>query len=290
MKKQSILFIIVAGLFWGTSGLFVHALSPLGFTAPQMIVMRGLVSALAMVVYALIFNRGLFRITLQELFQFICSGFCMFLTAVSYYISMQMSSVATAVILMYTAPVLVMIFSVLFLGESMTKAKFVSVVAMLIGCCLVSGIVGGLKFHFLGVVFGLLAGVAYSSYNIFAKLQMRRKYNPVSASMYTFIFMAVFALCFGEPVTVFRLTFENPVQVLPLFIGIGLTSGVIPYFLYTLSLKSLPVGTAASLAIVEPMSATVYSILFLHEPLSLPAVIGIIMILGAVFLLSKTVE
>ena len=86
------------------------------------------------------------------------------------------------------------------------------------------------------------------------------------------------------------MTFENTVQVLPLFIGIGLTSGVIPYFLYTLSLKSLPVGTAASLAIVEPMSATVYSILFLHEPLSLPSVIGIIMILGAVFLLSKTVE
>ncbi len=284
------MFIIVAGLFWGTSGLFVHALSPLGFTAPQMIVMRGLVSAFSMVMYAFICNRSLFRITLKELFQFICSGFFMFLTAVSYYISMQMTSVATAVILMYTAPVLVMIYSVLFLGESMTKAKFVSVASMLVGCCLVSGIVGGLKFHLLGVAFGLLSGIAYSAYNISAKLQMRKKYNPVSASMYTFIFMAVFALCFGEPGTVFRLTMANPLRVLPLFIGIGLSSGVIPYVLYTLALKSLPVGTAASLAIVEPMAATVYSIMFLHEPLSLPAILGIILILGAVFLLSRTVE
>jgi drug/metabolite transporter (DMT)-like permease len=52
-------------------------------------------------------------------------------------------------------------------------------------------------------------------------------------------------------------------------------------------MRNLPAGTASALGIVEPMAATVYSILFLGEDLNIIPAIGILLILGAVFLLGK---
>ena len=56
---------------------------------------------------------------------------------------------------------------------------------------------------------------------------------------------------------------------------------------YTKAMRTLPAGTASALGIVEPMAATVFSIAFLDERLSVISVAGIILILLAVFLLGK---
>ena len=61
-------------------------------------------------------------------------------------------------------------------------------------------------------------------------------------------------------------------------------------FIQTLGLKELPAGVASSLGIIEPMSATVFSVVFFNENLSVLNVCGIILILFAVFILSKTKE
>ena len=65
----------------------------------------------------------------------------------------------------------------------------------------------------------------------------------------------------------------------------GVTTCVAPYFLYTFALRELPAGTASSLGILEPMSATLLSAVFLSEipdPLSW---VGILLILAAVVML-----
>ncbi|MBQ7898086.1 MAG: EamA family transporter [Clostridia bacterium] len=289
MKKRAFLFIIMAGILWGSSGLFVNALKPLGLASLQMVAIRATVSALCMAVYALIFDRQCFKANLRQLILYLCSGACIFLTASFYYISMQASSVSTAVVLMYTAPVFVMIYSVLFFGEKFTKPKCVSLVLMIVGCALVSGIVGGLKFNAYGIVTGFLSGITYSAYNIFTKLEMKHKCNPVSASMYSFIFMALIALAVSKPYRIVEVVAEKPSAVL-LMIACGVCTCVLPYFLYTLSLKAIAVGTASALGIIEPLSATVFSVVFLKEMLGIDSVIGIVMIVGAVIILSKAEE
>lgn len=288
MKKRAFLYIIIAGILWGTSGLFVNFLAPFGFTSLQMVAVRGIVSAICIAVYVFFHNNQLFCITKKELFLFVCSGLGLFGTASFYYTSIQASSVSTAVVLMYTAPVIVMAYSVAFLGEKFTRLKGISVACMLIGCGLVSGLIGGLKFSVWGVVSGLLSGISYSAYNIFTKIQMRKKSNPLSASMYCFIFMSLIALCASNPQEIPALVSQNPFEILPVLLGLGVGTALFPYVLYTLALKELPVGTASALGIIEPMSATVFSVVLLGEPLDLPSLLGIILILGAVLLLSKS--
>ena len=53
-------------------------------------------------------------------------------------------------------------------------------------------------------------------------------------------------------------------------------------------MKYLPAGVASALGIVEPMAATIYSVMFFHERLGLLPGAGIVLILFSVFLLGKS--
>ena len=288
MKKRSFIFIILAGILWGTSGIFVKFLAPYGFSSLQMTFFRGLISFIAMLVYILCHDRKLLKVSLRELILFAGSGLGFFGTASCYYFSMQATSVSTAVVLMYTAPVLVMIFSVAFLGEKLTPLKTLSVLCMLLGCGLVSGIIGGLKFDFFGIAVGLLSGISYSAYNIFTKIGMRRGSHPLTATLYCFIFSSAIAFFTCSPKEIPDAVSADASVTIPLIIALGICTCVLPYLLYTIALKALPAGTASALSIVEPMAATVFSIVLFEEDIGISSVCGIILILGAVFLLSRS--
>lgn len=290
MNKRAFFNIILAGLLWGTSGIFVHFLAPMGYSSIQMSAMRATVSAIVIGVYALVSNKSLFKVSIKELLMFLVSGTFIFLTATLYYASMQMSSVSTAVMLMYTAPIFVLIYSVLFLGEQLNSVKILSVFGMIAGCALVSGVIGGMKFNVMGILLGLASGVSYAIYNIVTKIQMRHGSNPLSATLYNFIFMAVIALLSCNAPKMLELTAIKPMTAIPLMIGIGIFTCITPYFLYTLAIKELPVGVASALGIIEPMAATIYSVVFFREQLGLLPACGIVLIMLSVVLLGRSKE
>jgi drug/metabolite transporter (DMT)-like permease len=200
---------------------------------------------------------------------------------------MQMTSVSTAVVLMYMAPIYVTVFSVLFFGERLTKRKLVSVACMLVGCCLVSGIIGGLKFDATGMLIGLLSGVAYASYSILTKLSMRRGVDPITATLYGFLFMSLISLFVLEPASLVTGICLAPARTLPLLLGLGICTFVVPYFLYTLAIRDLSAGVASSLGIIEPMFATLLSVTLFQEPMDLLSALGIALILGATYMIGR---
>ena len=151
MHKKSLLCIVLAGVAWGMSGVFVNNLKPFGFTPIQMTSARNIVAAIAMIVYALITNPKGLKVPIKELALFVLSGVAVFFTSAAYYTSISLTTPATAVVLMYTAPIFVMFVSVLMIGEKLTKPKLFAVILTFAGCALISGIVGGAKFNLLGV-------------------------------------------------------------------------------------------------------------------------------------------
>lgn len=287
MKKTSLVYIILASVLWGTSGIFVNFMSPYGFTSTQMTLIRSITAFLCIGGYILFADRSLFKASFKEILLFAGSGIGFFGTATCYFYSMQLTSIATAVVLMYTAPVLVMIYSVTFLGEKLTKTKVLCVVLMLLGCGLVSGVIGGLKFHLFGIIIGFLAGISYSAYNIFTKIQMRNGSRPLTANFYCFLVALIASMFVSNPCEMPSCIAINPPLTISLAIGMGIITCILPYVFYTLALKKIPAGTASSLAIIEPMSATVFSILFFNENLTLASFLGIILILGSVLVLSR---
>ena len=47
MKKSALFYIILAGLLWGSSGVFSNLLAPYGFSSLQLTATRGIVSGLS---------------------------------------------------------------------------------------------------------------------------------------------------------------------------------------------------------------------------------------------------
>lgn len=287
MKKLGLVYIILAGVLWGTSGIFVDNLAPYGVTSLQMTFIRSLVAFACMGIFVLISDRSIIKTNFKEILLFIGSGVSFFLTASCYYQSMQLTSVSTAVVLMYTAPVFVMIYSVTFLGEKLSPMKLIAVIGMMVGCALTSGIIGGLKIDVLGILIGLLSGISYTAYNIIVKIEMQKGINPVKANFYCFLFALFVGMVVAKPVGIIDCIRQNPPVVISLSLGVGLIACIIPYFLYTIGLREIPAGTASSLGIVEPMSATILSVLVLGEKLSTYSAMGIVLILVSVFLLSR---
>lgn len=290
MKKLSFIAIIVAAMLWGTSGLFVHGLKPY-FQPLQMVAIRATLAAVCILIYALIFNRSLFKVSIKMLLFFVFSGLTFYAAAACYYAAMPMTSVSTAAVLMYTAPVMVMIYSVAFMGEKFTPMKLLSVILMLVGCCFVSGLIGGAVFNPLGVAIAILAGVCYAAYSVLSKIEMNKGANPLSATIYSAVFMALSALAVSNPVKIVSIIAAQPsekiLSIILLSVGLGLCTYTIPSALFNIGMKNLPAGVGSALSIIEPMSATVFGMIFLSEVPTVWAFIGIFMILGAVFLLSR---
>ena len=287
MKTKAFTFIIVAGILWGTSPLFVSYFSSYGFSSVQMTTARSIVAVIALAIYIAIFNRGAFRVGPVDFIIFALSGISYVGTATFYYQSMQMTTAATAVVLMYIAPIVVMIYSVIFFGERFTALKLLSVVSMLVGCFLVAGVIGGFKFNFIGILCGVASGISYSGYNIFTKIAMRRSSNPLSATFYAFLTAATLALFICNPVEMVEKISVSVSATLPMLILLGAVTCVSPYILYTLAMRDLSAGTASSLGIIEPMSATIFSMIFLDEMPDVFQIVGIALILWAVVILGK---
>ncbi len=287
MKKVGFLYIIFASILWGTSGIFVKYLAPYEVTSLQMTLIRGFISFLCMAIFVFLSDRKLFKTNYKELVLFAGGGISFFLTASCYYKSMQLTSVSTAVVLMYTAPIFVMIYSVMFLGEKLTNMKMIAVLGMLVGCVFTSGIIGGFKADSMGIFIGFLSGISYATYNIITKIEMNKGISPVKANLYCFFFSTVLGLWVANPVGLFECISHNLICVILLCLGVGIITCILPYFLYTLALREVPAGTASSLGILEPMAATIFSVLILGEKLSTYSVIGIALILSSVFVLGR---
>lgn len=287
MKIKAFFQIVVAGILWGTSGIFVKLLSPYGISSIQMTAIRSVVSFLCMVGYAMLFDRAHLRVSAKQVPFIVGAGAALFGTAWCYYTAMQQTSIATAVVLMYTSPIYIMLFSVMVLGERFSRQKLIAVICVMLGCCLVSGVVGGLKFHLIGILLGFLSGILYGAYNVLAKMTLMRGCHPVSATLYSFAVMAGIALFVANPQKIVTVLAVKPAITWPLAVGMGIVTFVLPHFLYTVAIREIPVGTASALSIIEPMAATVFGVLFFREKLDVFSGSGIVLILFAVLLLSR---
>ena len=287
MKTKAFIYIVIAGLLWGTSGIFVHYMTPYGFHSLQITAVRGVVSFVGMLTFVLLCRRSALRVKAKELLLYVLSGVCLYLTAACYYTAMQLTSVSTAVVLMYTSPIYVGVVSVLFFGERMTRSKLLAILGMLGGCVLVSGALTGLAFDVGGILIGIFSGLTYAGYNIFSKLAMRRGGHPLSLTVYAFLTMALIACIVAPPWEIVAVAAKAPMETVPLCISLGIVTFILPYFLYTTALGDLPAGIASALSIVEPMAATVFSVIVLAETVDAFAWIGIVLILGATVMLSR---
>lgn len=289
-KTNGTLLIILAGIFWGSMGIFVRGLADLaGFTSIQIVSLRLTVAAITFTFILLRKDMKGFKIALKDipLFLGLGLGSILFFTA-CYFAAIQMMTLSIAAILLYTSPIWVMLMSLLFFREKMTKNKLLALIVSFLGCILVSGIGSGDNHVTLaGILIGLGSGVGYGLYSILGTIALRR-YSTYTVTTYTFIIAAVGSLFLCSlPDLWHKITVCSRKPYLCIFIILtGLVTAVIPFLCYTLGLEQIEASRAAILATIEPMVATLIGVIVFHEYLTLMSGIGIVCIIAAIILLN----
>lgn len=282
IKKLAPVLILLAGILWGCIGLFVRPLNEAGLYAMEIVAARSYVTAVAMFLFILIYDRKLLRIHLKDLWCFLGTGICSIIFFnYCYFSCINITSLSVAAVLLYTAPVWVMIISFFLFRDKFTREKVLALFLMIPGCILVTGVTGSAQsVSAKGILVGLGAGLGYALYSIFSKCAIKRGYNTFTIIFYTFLISSVGCLVIAdnsEIIDVVR-TGDN---MLGLSLGFAILCTVVPYITYTIGLKYYDNGKAAIIASIEPVAATLLGAVVFKEQLSVSGVAGVVMVIVA---------
>lgn len=284
-ERTAVLLVMAAGALWGCVGLFFAMLADLGLTGMQVVAVRVTTAAVCILPIMLARGASTFRVRLRDIWCFVGTGilslvaFCW-----CYFMAIEETSLAVAVILMYTSPVFVMLFSIAVFRERINGQKITALIVTLIGCVLVSGVGGDAAISLLGFAYGIGAAVGYSLYSIFGRCAIERGYGPLTISGYTFIFASLGSL----PISM--LWERADVLATPhgalTALGIGILCCIMPFLLYTKGLAGMDPSKAAILATVEPAVAAIISCVVYGESLLNLKGVGIMLIMASVVILN----
>ena len=283
---KSSVFIVIGAVFWGIIGLFVRHLTPLGFTAIELVTLRSYITVIGLFFILLFTDKSKLKIRLRDIWYFIGTGLVSFVFFnTCYFKTMEYASLSVAAILLYTAPFFVMVMSFFFFQEKITLKKLLALLLAFLGCVLVSGVFRQeLSLSWQGILWGLGAGFGYALYSIFAKFALK-KYDTLTVIFYTFLVAAVGASFLCRPVTMFS-TLSNHPESSWILLAYGILTGAAAYYFYTKGLSKTPPAKASVLATVEPVVATVCGIC-LGEALGIDSIFGILFVIGAVLYLQR---
>ncbi len=276
-RKAKLQMLAAMGIF-GTVGVFVRMI-PLG--SATIAFCRGILGALFLLAFLLLTGR---RPSLKDIcnnaFVLCISGIAIGCNWVLLFEAYRYTSVATATVCYYMAPVLVMVASPL-LGEKLTAGKLLCAAAALVGVFFVSGMAGGqlpAAKEFLGILLGLGAAVLYASVML-----LNKKLGRISSYDRTLVQLFV-AGAVVLPYLLLKggLSFaQMDAKGWLVLLVVGIVHTGLAYVLYFGSMKELKAQTTALFSYLDPVVAIFLSALLLQEPMDIWMVLGAILILGS---------
>ena len=191
------------------------------------------------------------------------------------------TTVATATLCYYLAPIFLILASPIVLRERLTGKKLICAAAALMGMVFVSGVLQtgfSVMQELKGVLLGTGAALLYASVVL-----LNKKTGAVAPVDRTMVQMAAAAIVLLPYVLltekISTLTFRPLTLLLMLVVGVVHTG--FAYLLYFGSIHDLSAHTLTIFSYIDPIVSIALSALLLHEPLSTNGVIGAVLILGA---------
>ena len=280
--------VFIAGILWGTIGVFVKGLSALGADGALTSFLR-MSSAFVIILVPAVLKHGK-NVIIRDMRSLI---FCALLGIVSngmfnvfYTASIKINGMGIACVLMYTAPVFTAIASWIIFHERFTALKVFALILNIIGCVLTvtGGNFSGNNISLYGILAGLGAGFGYGMAAVLGRLA-GEKADSLIVSLYSYFFASLFLLLFMKP--------DLPLALGNMkIIGLGFMYGLIPtslaYIVYYNSLKVIKdTGKVPVIASIEPVVAVLVGMLIYNEAMGAANFIGVAVVLISIIIMVK---
>ena len=277
--------ILLAGCSWGSIGIFVRNFNKAALGSMEIVALRSVFTVIFMGLFLLIRDRSLFKVKLKDLWCFVGTGVVsMAFFNFCYFRLITVSSLSIAAVMLYTAPVFVMLLSAVLFREKITGVKTAAVILTVVGCAFVTGIVGSpVHLTLSALLLGIGAGLGYALYSIFGRYAIMKGYHNFTIVFYTFVFTSIAVIPLSDMGRLASVVTSG--AGMAVFSALcGIVTTVFPYIVYNFGLTAVENGKAAIIASVEPVVATLIGVFIFRETMTAGNLIGIAMVLSAIVL------
>lgn len=232
-RKKAIIYLIIASILWSIGGVFIKLIDWNPFAIAGA---RSGIAAIVMFCYLRKPIKGVGKFKLLGALSY-TSLLILFVTA------NKLTTSANAILLQFTAPIWVALFSALFLKEKTKKSDWITILFVILG--MIMFFIGDIKLGSLsGNLLSVLSGVAMAGVVIFLKLQDEG--SPIEMTLLGNIFTFIIGLPF------FFTSLPNLKSVLCLLI-LGIFQLGISYIFYVTAVKHISALEAILIPILEPL-------------------------------------
>jgi DME family drug/metabolite transporter len=285
-----------AALLWGISATLGRAAftghllpggAPLNAIDPLILSQSRATLSLAVLLPVLLARRGAsaLRVPGRDLLQFFLLGILG--VAVSnyfYYVAIQRTNVATAIILQYTAPVWVLLYTAIRGAQRPSFRRSAAVGLAVLGCALAVGLVGSGHFRMdvIGVMAALLAAFSFAFYNVGGHKVLAR-YDRWKVLLWVLVGTSAFWICVNPPWKIVAAHYGP--QQWAFMLVFSLVSVLGPFSCYFAGLQHLEPTRAIVVSCLEPVFSIVIAALALGELVRPMQTVGIVLVLIAIVLI-----
>lgn len=299
-ESRGYALVLLAAVCWAGGGLMAKWLftapgaasagwpfQPLGIQVdpPVLSAARALVSFAIALGYLLLRRRDLLKVKASDLPFLIFFGvFGLALVHFAYFKTISLAGVATAILLEYLAPVIVLVFSVTLLGERFTWVLPAAVAAAVTGCAAMVGAIGGqgLAISHEALFWGLASAVFFAGYALMGRYAAG-KYAPWTLLVYGLGAASLFWLvALGGPGTILAFL-ANP-RALGAVLVLSVVSTVVPFGAFLRALHLIEATKASITSTFEPVVAGIAAWFIFGEHLTAIQILGCVLVIAGVVL------
>lgn len=294
--SRGYLICVTATVIWSLTAIFIRYLTE-EFHIPALVLAfwRDLFAASTVALALLLLAPRHLRLARNHLRFLLLYGFVLSVFNSLWTVSVSLNGAAVSTVLVYSSSAFTAVLGWWLLREKLGSIKITAVILSLVGCILVSGAydLGLWQLNPLGILTGLLSGLAFAAYSLFGRTAANRGIYPWTTLLYTFSFATIFILGFnflGEwlpqgVASTELLWLGNSLVGWTVLVTLAIVPTIGGYGLYTVSLSYLPASVASIIATLEPVLTTIMAFFLLGERLTIPQWAGGFLIICGVILL-----
>lgn len=270
------LMFVAAMLIFGSNGVFA---SMLEMSGAQLVLLRTLIGGAVLLIIILISrSRTPKEVLLREKWRLLFTGVCLGANWALLFEAYNLMNVSLATLTYYTAPVLVLVLAPLVLKERQNGLAYLGMAVVIVGMLLVVGTdfgEGGVSAT--GLIVGLGSAVFYAMLML-----VNKQITGVSGLNLTFIEIVIAAVILLPYVFATSGGVPLPTDARGIFALLFLCTVNTGFacWLYFSSMNRLPAKAVALMGYFDPVSALIFSAVFLDERLSGLQLAGAVLVLA----------
>ncbi len=290
MKKIYLILPILAGIMFGSTGIFVRTLTQNGIDSTTLLFLRFSIAIIPILIAIILTDKNLIKINLKDIPLFLVCAVCIVGLNLCYNTSMNSVSLSLAAVLLSLAPIYVLIFAHILFKEKITSKKIICMLLAIFGCILMTGILedGLSNTPLFGILSGIGAGLFWAVYLMASKKSIENESHTYTILFYSIIFISIALIPFTDFNHITGFVSINPRLTIIFLVLHSTFSFALPYIFSTLSLNYMDSGVSSILLSgAEPFAALIFGFLIYCEIPTFLMFFGFILSIIAMMMLSK---